>query len=269
MKVLVVCKQDQRAYSLAKELTDCFAEKGVIATVWKKELPLCNCSEIEIVLVLGGDGTILRAGRYFAPFNIPIIGINLGQVGFLSSIEADQALFYVNKIIRKEWHLVERLMLAISVVRNKEQILQTTILNDIVMRSTVCHTTTIKLKVNGETYITCRGDGIICATPTGSTGYSLSVGGVVLEPAVDAIVVTPICPQLSCAKSIVLRADSKLSFVLDNDRSTRLYLDGAESIELKKGDNILVEHAPVTTKIIQFDDFNQYTKLARICTRAT
>lgn len=89
MQVLIVCKRDPRAYLLARELSDRFTHQGVRTTVLKKDISLGDCSEVEVILVLGGDGTILRAARHFAWLNIPILGINLGKIGFLSSVEAD------------------------------------------------------------------------------------------------------------------------------------------------------------------------------------
>lgn len=182
MQVLIVCKRDPRAYLLARELSDRFTHQGVRATVLKKDISLGDCSEVEVILVLGGDGTILRAARHFAWLNIPILGINLGKIGFLSSVEADQALYTVDKVIKKEYSVDERLMLQVEVVRNGEQLLQGSVLNDVVIRATVCHTTNINLRVDGKPCITCRGDGVICATPTGSTGYSLSGWGRAIAP---------------------------------------------------------------------------------------
>jgi NAD+ kinase len=263
VQVLIVCKQDPRAYLLAKELSDRFTHQGVSATILEKDLSLYDCSKVEVVLVLGGDGTILRAARHFAWLNIPILGINLGKIGFLSSVEADQALFTVDKVVRKEYLLDERLMLQVEVVRNGEQLLQGSVLNDVVIRATVCHTTNMNLRVDGKACITCRGDGVICATPTGSTGYSLSAGGVVIDPSVSAIVVTQICPQLAFSRSLVLGADSELGFVLDSGRNTSLYLDGAETLPLNKGDDIMVKRAQVTAKIIQFEGIRPLTKLSQ------
>jgi NAD+ kinase len=263
VQVLIVCKQDPRADPLARELTDRFRRNGVSTTVLIKDVSLYDCSKVDVVLVLGGDGTILRTARHFAWLNIPILGINLGKIGFLSSAEADQALATVDKVLRKEYLLDERLMLQVKVVRNEEPLLQASVLNDLVIRATVCHTTNINLRVDGKPCITCRGDGVICATPTGSTGYSLSAGGVVIDPSVSAMVVTQICPQLAFSRSLVLGANSELGFMLDSDRSTSLYLDGEEPLPLNKGDDIIVQRALVTAKIIQFEGVRQFTKLSR------
>lgn len=154
-------------------------------------------------------------------------------------------------------------MLQVEVVRNGEQLLQGSVLNDVVIRATVCHTTNINLRVDSKPCITCRGDGVICATPTGSTGYSLSAGGVVIDPSVAAMVVTQICPQLAYSRSLVLEADSELGFTLDSDRGTSLYLDGEELLPLNKGDDIMVKRALVTAKIVQIEAVRQFTKLSR------
>jgi NAD kinase len=116
VQVLIVCKQDPRADPLARELTDRFRRNGVSTTVLIKDVSLYDCSKADVVLVLGGDGTILRTARHFAWLNIPILGINLGKIGFLSSAEADQALATVDKVLRKEYLLDERLMLQVKSV---------------------------------------------------------------------------------------------------------------------------------------------------------
>jgi len=128
----------------------------------------------------------------------------------------------------------------------------------------VCHTININLRVNGEFCTICRGDGVICATPTGSTGYSLSAGSAVIDPSLEAIVVTPTCLQLACLRSMVLEADSQLSFLLNSDRSTSLFWGGEESIPIMKGDEFLVQRAQVMAKIIQFNALSQCTKLYRL-----
>lgn len=268
MQALIVCKQNQRAYLLARKIADRIAKGGGSAIVCERDIALYDPSEVDTVMVLGGDGTILKAGRYFARLNIPILGVNLGQVGFLSSIEADQAIIAVDKILRKDYHVDERLMLQVTVNRNRKQVFQTLILNDIVVRAVACQITQVEVITNGESCTIFRGDGVICATPTGSTGYSLSAGGAVLEPTMAAMVITPICPQLASNRSLILSADSELKLVLESDRSTRLYADGSESIDLQEGDDIQVERSQVNARIIRLDNVNPLAKLSHLSARS-
>lgn len=266
--MLIVCKQDQRAYLLARKIADRIAKGGGSAIVCERDISLYDPSEVDIAMVLGGDGTILKAGRYFARLNIPILGVNLGQVGFLSSIEADQAIFAADKILREDYHVDERLMLKVTVNRNRKQVFQTLILNDTVVRAAACQITEVGVIINREYCNTYRGDGVICATPTGSTGYSLSAGGTVLEPTLAAMVITPICPQLVSTRSLILSADSELKIVLESNRSTRFYADGSESIDLQEGDDIQVKRSQVTARIIRFDNGNPLAKLSRLSARS-
>ncbi|NSW82871.1 MAG: NAD(+)/NADH kinase [Syntrophothermus sp.] len=263
MQVVIVYKNDCRATLLARDLhARLSCTKGVDVTVLtSQDLPNYNYGA-EVVFVLGGDGTVLRAARHFSRLGAPILGVNLGKIGFLSSVEPEEVMASLDKILRQEYVLEERLMLQAVVIKNKKALLRAVALNDVVIRSATPHIVTLNLQLNGKTLVSYRGDGVICATPTGSTGYSLSAGGPILSTSVAAIVITPISPQFGSARSLVVGADSRLEFVVDSDRKITLSIDGEETIFLASNDKILVERASEVARFIQLKPVvGQLTKL--------
>jgi NAD+ kinase len=267
VQVLLVCKPDSRVFLLTQQLLERLKGQGVTATViGHQDMTKHDGHNCTAVIVLGGDGTILSAARHFAAAEIPVMGVNFGKVGFLASTEADHVLSAIDKMVCGEYRVEERMMLSVSVFRKSQVLRQALVLNDAVLRAVHCHTTCIELTINGNTYGQHRGDGVICATPTGSTGYSLSAGGPVLDPALHSIVITPISPQLNLSRSLVLGAGCRLIFQLHSDQATVLYLDGQEALTLKRGDGIQVERAGQKARMIQFAEFNQFTKLSHLKT---
>jgi len=265
VQVVIVCKNDRRATLLARDLCARLScTKGVDVTVLRsQDLPNYNYGA-EVVLVLGGDGTVLRAARHFSRLGAPILGVNLGKVGFLSSVEPDEVMASLDKILRQEYFLEERLMLQAAVIRNKKALLRAVVLNDLVIKSATPHIVTVSLQINGKTCVSYRGDGVICATPTGSTGYSLSAGGPILSTSLAAIVITPISPQFGCARSLVASADSRFGFVVDSDRKTALSIDGEETMFLASKDKILVERASMVASFVQLKPAAQLVKASRL-----
>jgi len=267
VQVLLVCKPDSRVFLLTQELLERLEEQGVAATViGHQDMAKYDGGSCEAVIVLGGDGTILSAARHFAVSGVPVMGVNFGKVGFLASTEVENALSAIDKVIRGEYRVEERMMLEVAVFRKSQVIHQAVALNDVVIRAAHCHTTCIELSINDNPYGKHRGDGVICATPTGSTGYSLSAGGPVLDPTLRSIVVTPISPQLYLSRSLVMDAGCHLVFLVDSDQATNLYLDGREAMALKRGDGIQIASAGQIARIIQFAGFNQFTKLSHLRT---
>lgn len=267
MQVLLVCKPDSRVFLLTQELLERLEAQGAAATViGHQDMAKYDGHGCAAVIVLGGDGTILSAARHFAVSGVPVMGVNFGKVGFLASAEIEHALSAVDQVVRGEYRVEERIMLEVSVFRKSRLLHQGVALNDAVLRAAHCHTTCLELSINGNTYGKHRGDGVICATPTGSTGYSLSAGGPVLEPTLHSIIVTPISPQLYLPRSLVVDAGCRLNFQVESEQLTSLYLDGREALTLQRGDGIQITWAGQTARIIQFAGFNQFTKLSHLRT---
>lgn len=252
IKALIVFKNDMKALKLAREMYGRLCARG-IETIMVDNLSLQSkqCPSVDLVIVLGGDGTILKAARAYAPRQTPILGVNLGTVGFLSSTEPTDLVFSIEQLIQHNYSLEHRMMINVMVLRQGIQILNNIALNDMIIRAQTYHTINVKLQIDGKPYTVFRGDGVICATPTGSTAYSFSAGGPIIDNRVPAFVITPICPQLVNARSLVLSADTQLEFIFDSDYGTAISMDGAGELMLQKNDRIIVKRSAITAQFIQ------------------
>jgi NAD+ kinase len=201
--------------------------------------------KIDSILVFGGDGTILRAVKHALHYKIPILGVNLGHLGFLSEISLDELEKSIEALKKHKFKLLSRMMLKITIRRDNKLIINGLALNDAVI-SKGDKPKLINLKVyDDRRYVfSTRCDGIIAASPTGSTAYSLSAGGPILSPVMDAIVVVPITPHVLTVRPIVFPACDKISFVIDEESETSwLQLDGQNCAQLYAGDQITVTSA--------------------------
>jgi len=216
--------------------------------------------QIDFALVLGGDGTILRAARDVCGKNIPMLGINLGTLGFLSDVEKERFADAVDRLIDGEYFVQDRMMLQgiIETVEGNQIELQPA-LNDItITRQGSLHVIHIGVYVNGQFLYNVGADGIIAATPTGSTGYSLSAGGPIVLPTANLIVMTPICAHSINDKSIVVGPEDTITFVIGQGADgNELYVeansDGNKASVVKTGDKIIISKAPFTTKLIKLN----------------
>ncbi len=221
----------------------------------ENKLPLVQDNRVgkEIVLVLGGDGTLLSVARTIANLQIPILGINLGQVGFLTEIEVEDINDYLPQILRGNFYTESRMMLEANVWRGSEHRGTFYGLNDIVVTKGA-FSRMIKLEtfLNDQYIDTYPADGIIIATPTGSTAYSLSAGGPIVSPEVQVMVVTPICPHSFFARPLVIDAEAKVKTIVSSQwGEVMLTIDGQHGFKLEQGDCIIVKKAQVTTELIK------------------
>ncbi len=263
IKVLIVVKSEAGALKLAGEVCDKLASQDIEAVVVKNgDLSSCDCFDADLVLVLGGDGTILKTARLFAPYEAPILGVNFGLVGFLSSLEPDELMPALESILRAEYDIIQCFMINVTVVRDNQVMVKHAILNDFVIRA-INHPIDIDLLINEKPYTLFRGDGVICATPTGSTAYSLSVGGPVIENSLSVMAVTPISPQMFCSHSLILGPQNKLTFVIRTDINSCVSFDGENEFQLKRGDQIRGEMSGLSAKIIQIAADNIPHKIFR------
>lgn len=220
---------------------------------------------VEIVIVLGGDGTILRVARELNGTNLPILGVNLGQMGFLAEVEPpalEAALQLLLDGAYKIWH---RLMLSARVYRNDRLIGEYTALNDVVITkgpfSRIIYVDTYVNDIHLESY---PSDGIIVATPTGSTGYSLSAGGPIVNPALDVMIITPICPHLLHHRSVIVSSSERV-LIRTSTRQSEVVLtvDGQVGFPIQDQDMVQVTRAPMTTPLIQLQGSDFYSLLHR------
>lgn len=264
LQIAIVYKDDNKAYSLARKVGDELTTRGATSSILSfHQIAEDNCPQTDLVIVLGGDGTLLKTARCCAYKGTPILGVNMGTVGFLSSIEPDQLPKYLDDILNKKFGLEERVMVQVSLNRGDREHTCGLAVNDAVIRTNTSHTILLTLQVNEKHYTNYLGDGIICATPTGSTAYSYSAGGPLLDSILPALVITPICPQLSEARALVVSSSAQITFELKSDYSAFLYLDGAEEIEIQPKDKVLVSQSPFVTRLVRLNNVKHSSEAAQ------
>ena len=218
--------------------------------------------DLEMLIVLGGDGTLLGVSRKISSkLDIPLLGINIGNLGFLSSVdisEIDKAIFKLKNDLFK---VENRMLLKCSIndINNDDQIA----LNDIVIaRGTLSRMTKFDIYVDDKYYSSFKGDGLIIATPTGSTAYSFSAGGPFIYPDLDVILITPICPHTKSMQTMVLRGDSNIKInTFHEEEDVYLTVDGQKVYEVSKKAIIEINRAEKEAKLIQFDDYDYFKVL--------
>ena len=228
-----------------------------------EELPELD-NEVDCILVIGGDGTMLQAARVVAGKKIPMIGINKGTLGFLTEIELGDLEYALDQLLADEYEIAERMMLKGEIYHGDELINESLALNDLVItRSGISRIIECKISVNGRTMNTYSGDGLIVATPTGSTGYNLSAGGPVVCPEADIVLVTPICPHSLGARSSVLVPTDDIWIEIGKTRKTQkeeamATFDGQTGVCLTPGDRIHVRAASEKVYLLRMREHNFY-----------
>jgi len=213
----------------------------------------------ECILSLGGDGTYLKVARNAYSANVPILGINLGTLGFLTEIEKCDIDSTLHNIINDRYTVEERMMLDTVIYNKTEVVAKDIALNDVVISrgelSRILHLNTYINNVYAESY---PGDGIIVSSPTGSTAYSLSAGGPIVEPDLDIIIVTPICPHILYSRSFITAAGRVVKVVVDEnyEHSAMVTVDGQNGYEVKGGYSIEIKKAPCFVKMIKLANKN-------------
>lgn len=222
-----------------------FMEDG--ACILPEDIEAAELSEViracNMVVVIGGDGTILAVARQLHNVEVPILGVNLGTKGFMTALEPDE-LEYIISAAKGDMRLSRRMKLDVSVFRDGKEIYRDNALNDAVMHG---YGDCIKMTVfcNGDRITGFSGDGIILATPTGSTGYSMSAGGPIVEPDAEDIIISPICPHVMGLRSFVLGPDREISVKMEKLHGRRAYLslDGNSVLDLANEDMVLVKRS--------------------------
>jgi NAD+ kinase len=203
-----------------------------------------NVSEASVIAALGGDGTIMRAAHLASEQGIPVIGINLGRIGYMAELDRSE-IALVSKYFDGDYHEDARMMLTVRVGKDTYYAL-----NDAVFHSQSRRMCKYTLTCNGGLVNEYRGDGVILATPTGSTAYSMSAGGSVIDPRLKCICVTPICTQSLTARPMIFSPDSSLSVTAQSDQCM-ITLDGQEPISLGMGETVTVEKSERKLRMIK------------------
>jgi len=217
----------------------------------------------DLILVLGGDGTILHTARQAARHNKPLLGINLGRLGFLAEAELSDYSMILDSVAEGSYQVESRMMLQAELMRKGRTSKSFLALNDIaVTKSSYSRIIHLKALINGNAINNYSADGILVSSPTGSTAYSLSAGGPVIDPGMECLLLTPICPHTLNSRSIVTDASSTIEIVVDDtNKDIVLTIDGQEGVELQNGDTVRVCKAEYKAQLIKISKRNFYTLL--------
>lgn len=238
-------------------------------TAEKLDIPgyrLENLSDIghlaDVTVVLGGDGTILSIARVLAPFGIPIIGVNQGRLGFLTDISVDEMETNLAEMLAGKFHAEDRILLNARVIRDQVLVTEACAFNDVVVsKGGAGRLIEIEVSIDEEFVYSQRSDGLVVATPTGSTAYALSAGGPILHPTLDAIALVPICPHSFSARPIAINGDSRVQIHIMFADDCRVHFDGQRYAELKIGDRVEIYRAVKPVTLLHPLDHSYYSTL--------
>jgi len=220
---------------------------------------------IDFAVVFGGDGTIIAAARQLRKCNAPIIGVNLGKLGFLAEFGVEELKEYFGEIVSGRGHIEKRMMLDCQVFSGGREKFRSTAVNDVfIMAGPPFRMVELKMSVDGQPIAGCVSDGLIISTPTGSTAYNLSAGGPILSGKMEAMVITPVCPHSLSFRSIVINANSKVEVVgVRVNEGTTISIDGQLSCKLSSDEVVRVERAKSDFLIVNNPVRTQWDTLAR------
>jgi len=274
-RIGIVVKAQERAIEKARELENWLQERG-IEPLTRRNIPAPITSDsclirnvdrappdLACIVVLGGDGTFISAVRWVQDTMIPVLGVNLGAFGFLTEVSADRLFPVMEKVIQEDYQTQERILLSAEVFRQGKTVACQTVLNDVVInKEALARIAHIHTYVDGDYLTTFKSDGLIVATPTGSTAYSLSAGGPIVHPCVKTIILTPICPFTLINRPLMLPDSITIKInVEQRDSNIFLTFDGQVGLHITHEDTVTVKKAPHTIRMIRSPDQSYYELL--------
>lgn len=217
----------------------------------------------DVLLILGGDGTMLNAARLAGERGIPILGVNMGGLGFLTEVRLENLYPSLERVFANEYVLDERLMIGSHIHRHGETVAQGVVLNDVVVsKGILARMIELRISIQGQFVTNLRGDGLIISTPTGSTAYSLSAGGPIITPTVRSLILTPICPHTLTHRPLIVPDDTEIDVTLTSkDEGAMATLDGQVGVALTQGDTVVLKVSEHRTRLIRFPESSYYTVL--------
>jgi NAD+ kinase len=234
-----------QAEPVAEEIRQWLAERGVASwagSTWDEDNANGNMAETSLLLVLGGDGSTLHAARLAISHSVPIFGINMGRVGFLSEAQPHNWPERLTQVLAGDYWVEKRLMLHASLCRNGRVLDEFTALNDVVVgRGQQVRVLRMELRVDGDLVTNYTADALIVSTPTGSTAYSMAAGGPMLPPGLMNFVVVPVAAHLSLNRALVFHEEAEISIKVDTSHEATLTADGQEGVLLQNGDVVVVK----------------------------
>jgi len=219
------------------------------ASASKAELP----GQVDLLIVLGGDGTLLSMARAVGDLGVPLLGVNLGGLGFLTATTLEEMFPALEAYLGGRMAIEERMLLAARVIRNGQLLCEYAALNDVVItKSAMSRIIDLSVSVEGRYATAYRADGLIISTPTGSTAYSLSAGGPILFPTMDAVVLTPICSHTLTNRPIVVPGTDRIEVTLLADQEVMATMDGQVGVGLREGDTVEIRKAASRIRLVRF-----------------
>lgn len=255
LKVLIVNNEriadsSIMAQKIARQLHDA----GVQAITAEAYEAVQLDDDIDVIMVLGGDGTLIRIAHLYGTCNIPIMGVNMGTVGFLSSIEAEETESALPKLIDRAYSLDERMLLEIEIIQADQLLNRYYSLNEVSFKSARGRILSLGITIEGQSHATFRGDGIIVATPTGSTAYSLSAGGPVIDPLLEVLLLTPLAAYHLYRRPLVIEGSKVICVYPQADDPAEISVDGQVKCELNENQYVMIRRAPHKVKLLRFND---------------
>jgi NAD+ kinase len=237
-----------RAVVFEKETAD-LVPVVVGASASKAELP----GQVDLLIVLGGDGTLLSMARAVGDLGVPLLGVNLGGLGFLTATTLEEMFPALEAYLGGRMAIEERMLLAARVIRNGQPLCEYAALNDVVItKAAMSRIIDLSVSVEGRYATAYRADGLIISTPTGSTAYSLSAGGPILFPTMDAVVLTPICSHTLTNRPIVVPGTDRIEVTLLADQEVMATMDGQVGVGLREGDTVEIRKAASRIRLVRF-----------------
>jgi len=270
---LTAAPHKPRALEFVSQLHDELRERGVDCVVDRALHELCSaeydygslakCADCDLIVVLGGDGTLLAAAREAAPAGTPLLGVDLGSFGFLSAEDPDLLIGHLDKLLSGEFEVERRIMLSVHLGGEPEALWA---LNDVTLAKNV-HGRMIRVRttLDGDHLATYPADGLIVATSTGSTAYNLSAGGPIIDSRMAAMVLTPICPHTLYSRPLVVPAEVEIALSLEatgpHSMQGALLVDGQEARIVRHGEMVLIRRAPQDAKLVRLGESRFYGQL--------
>ena len=259
---IIFKQQDARIRSIASDIVPWLQSRGIEVLLDKALMDQCPASagfaapeevarQADMVSVFGGDGTFLYAARLIGAAGIPILGINLGSLGFLTEVKLEEMHTAFEGLLSGKYRLEERMLLSVEVLRNKNVIARYLALNDAVInKGALARITDLEVSVNSQPVLFTRADGLIISTPTGSTAYSLAAGGPIVYPTMNAFVIVPICPHALANRPFVIPDCDAVGVRLRHGTDVMLTVDGQVGMPLQQQDCINICRAQPTLKLV-------------------
>jgi NAD+ kinase len=239
-----------------EENTAKHAELTGFKTAWLESIG----SKVDLVIVMGGDGTMLSVARALKQHDVPLVGINRGRFGFLTDLRAEDMLHALDRILAGEYHTEKRMLLNATVNRSDKIIYQGFAMNDVVVKSGL-RLIELEVKINAKFVHKQRADGLIISTPTGTTAYALSAGGPILHPDLEAIAIVPINPHTLSNRPVAVNSNSNIEITLVQVDDAQISYDGQFQLALEEGDKVQIRRAEDTIVLLHPSDYCYYEML--------